>query len=227
MVQVFNKNGLWEEPYAPGFQVQISKAFIKRHGKGKTEEILRHVMLRFREVDEAVPSFTSEKQHTVTVDASVRDRLKFLAQQRGLCVNALIRESLHCHLLKKAEPVGRMNTKPVAVQLCLSPFEEKLLNQWREINCSGCAGYLSTLASVTRPLPHADLSALSPVQPLTLYPAPEFLDQFLHSARVYGYLGAPVFRSILAFLDRPFDKGRTQDRYLDWLTDGYASTLRL
>ena len=225
MVKIFTKNGFREESYAHGFQVQVSRAFIEKHGKEKTEAICRQIILHFKEEPERVPSFESQKQHTLSIDSQTREVLKALGEQRGLSVLSLVRESLHCHLLKKVEPVRVTPTKVVSFQLRLSPFEEKLLNQWKEMNDCSTAAYFPALACVTRPLPHADLAALSPRQALYLYPDYALLGQFLHSVRVYGYLAAPLCRQILAFLDRPFDKGRVQDRYLDWLTGGYASTL--
>lgn len=224
-MQIFSKSGFYYERYAHGFAVPVSRAFIEKHGKEKTEEILRQVMLRFREVDETVPAFESQKQHTVDIDNRVKDGLKALAEQRGLSMASLIRESLHCHLLTKVEPVRLSSTKFASFQLHCSPFEMKLLNQWKERNYSSTSDYISTLACATPPLPHADLAVLSPGAAVTIYPDPEFLKQFLHSVRVYGYLAGPLCRQILAFLDRPFDKGRVQDRYLDWLVGGYASTL--
>lgn len=223
MVQIFSKSGFREESYSGGFQVHMSRAFIEKHGKKQVEDVCREIMLHFREVPETVPAFNSHHQYYVSVDKAVNDRLKFLASQRGISINVLVRESLHCHLLKRVEPVSVTASKPFSTLLCLSPFEEELLKKWKEINSAGSSAYLSTLASVTEPLQKTDLAALTPRQALTLYPDPEFLEDFHHSVRVYGYLAGPLFRQILAFLDRPFDPKRLQDRYLDWLTGGYIT----
>ena len=223
MVKIFTKDGFREEVYGCGFQVKASRAFVEKHGKKQIEDICREIMIRFREEPETVPAFSCRRQHNLSVKAPVWDRLKFLAKQRGLSINSFVRESLHCKLLKRAEPVAVRASKSVSCLLSLSPYEEKLLDQWKEMNGSTFTAYLSTLASLTRPLPHADLVTLSPVQALTLYPAPELQEAFSHSARVYGYLAAPLIRQVLAFLDRPFDPQRLQDRYLDWLTGGYIT----
>ena len=113
---------------------------------------------------ETVPAFNSRHQHNVSVDASVRDALKSLAKQRGMSVNTLIRESLHCHLLKRAEPVGVEASKPASMLLTFSPYEEKQLAHWREVKGSSFSAYFSTLAAVSKPLPHADLVAVAPSQ---------------------------------------------------------------
>lgn len=223
MVKIFTQNGFREEAYGCGFQMKASRAFVEKHGKKQIEDICREIMIRFREEPETVPAFSCRRQHNLSVKAPVWDRLKFLSKQRGLSVNGFVRESLHCKFLKRAEPVEVRASKSVSCLLSLSPYEEKLLDQWKEMNGSTFTAYLSTLASLTQPLPHADLVALSPVQALTLYPAPELYEAFSHSARVYGYLAAPLIRQILAFLDRPFDPQRLQDRYLDWLTGGYIT----
>lgn len=223
MVKIFTKNGFREEPYGCGFQVKASRAFVDKHGKNQIEDICRQIMIRFREVPETVPAFSCRHQHTLSVKAPVWDRLKFLAKQRGFSVNGFVRESLHCKLLKRAEPVEVRASKSVSCLLSFSPYEEKLLDQWKEMNGSTFTAYLSTLASLTEPLPHADLVTLSPVQALTLYPAHELQEAFSHSARVYGYLAGPLIRQILAFLDRPFDPKRVQDRYLNWLVNGYIT----
>ena len=225
MVQIFSKYGFREEGYGCGFQVKLSRAFVEKHGKKQIEDICREIMIRFKEERETVPAFSCRRQHNLSVKAPVWDRLKFLSKQRGLSINSFVRESLHCKLLKRAEPVEVRASKSVSCLLSLSPYEEKLLDQWKEMNGSTFSAYLSTLASLTQPLPHADLVTLSPVQALTLYPAPELYEAFSHSARVYGYLAAPLIRQILAFLDRPFDPQRLPDRYLDWLTGGYAHAL--
>ena len=225
MVRVFNKYGVREETYARGFQPAVSIALIEKYGKEKIGRLCRQCMTSFREVDETVPSFISAKLHFVTVDASVRDRLKALANQRGLTIASLIREALHCHLLKNAEPVRVMPSKHTSLYLQLSPFEEKLLNQWREKTGASWGAYASTLATVSPLLPHPDLPARLPRGTLWLYPDPEFEQKFSHSAQVYGYTAPSLLRQILAFLDRPFSKERTQDRYLDWLTGGYAHAL--
>lgn len=225
MVKIFTKDGFREEAYGCGFQVKASRPFVDKHGKKQIEDICREIMIRFREEPETVPAFSGRRQHTLSVKAPVWDRLKFLSKQRGLSVNGLVRESLHCKLLKRAEPVEVRDSKSVSCLLSLSPYEEKLLDQWKEMNGSTFTAYLSTLASLTQPLPHADLVTLSPAQTLTLYPAPELQEAFAHSARVYGYLAAPLIRQILAFMDRPFDPKRVQDRYLAWLTGGFAHAL--
>lgn len=225
MVQVFSKESSRYEIDSRPFQPNVSKAFIEKHGKEKTERICRDIMRCFLEADETIPSFTSSKRHCLSVDASVRDRLKFLAEQRGLSVNCLIREALHSKLLKNVEPVRHMAFKPVSALLYLSPYEKKLLDKWCEANVCGFNTFLSTLASVTQPLLETDLAALQPRKSLCLYPDPLFEEKFLHSVQVYGYLGSPLFRQILAFCDRPFDPNRVQDRYLDWLTGGYAHAL--
>ena len=225
MVQVFSKESFRYEIYSTPFQPNVSKAFIEKHGKDETEAICRTVMRRFKEADETTPAFPSDNQHGMVVDASVLDKLKFLAQQRGLSVSSLAREALHSHLLKNTEPVRVMALNPRSVQLHLSPFEEKLLRKWCDDNVCGFNTFLSTLASVTQPLLETDLSALQPRKSLCLYPDPELEEEFLHSVQVYGYLGSALFRQILAFCDRPFDPNRVQDRYLDWLTGGYAHAL--
>ena len=79
MVQVFGKESSRYEADSRPFQPNVSKAFIEKHGKDKTEAICRTVMRRFKEADEATPAFSSNRQHGITVDAEVRDRLKFLA----------------------------------------------------------------------------------------------------------------------------------------------------
>ena len=225
MVRVFNESGFYEKDWARPYQPKISTAFIEKHGKDETERICTEIMRRFKEADETVSSFDTCKQHCVTVDASVRDRLKFLAGQRGFSIACLTREALHCHLLKNAQPVRRMTLKPASALICLSPFEERLLNKWCIDNECGYNAYFSTLASVTQRLLETDLSAMQPRKSICLYPDPEFREKFLHSVQVYGYFGSSLLRSILAFLDRPFDKSRVQDRYLDWLTGGYAHAL--
>lgn len=225
MVRVFNEIGFHEADWARLYPPNISKAFIEKHGKDETERICTEVMRRFKECDETVPSFDTCKQHCMTVDASVRDRLKFLAGQRGFSIACLTREALHCKLLKNVQPVRQMTLKPASVLICLSPFEERLLNKWCIDNECGYNTYYSTLASVTQPFLETDLSATQPRKSLCLYPDPEFKERFLHSVQVYGYLGSSLLRQILAFLDRPFDKSRVQDRYLDWLTNGYAHAL--
>ena len=223
MVKIFTENGFREEVYGDGFQVKASRAFVDKHGKKQIKDICRQIMIRFREEPETVPAFSCRRQLNLSVKAPVRDRLKFLSKQRGLSVNGFIRESLHCKLLKRAEPVEVRASKSVSCLLSLSPYEEKLLDQWRAMNGSTFSANLSTLASLTEPLPQADLVTLSPVQTLTLHPAPELQEAFSHSARVYGYLAAPLIRQVLAFLDRPFDPQRVQDRYLDWLVNGYIT----
>ena len=223
MVKIFTKDGFREEVYGCGLQVKVSRAFVEKHGKKPIEDICREIMIRFREEPETVPAFSCRRQQNLSVKAPVRDRLKFLSKQRGLSVSGFVRESLHCKLLKRAEPVEVRASKSVSCLLSLSPYEEKLLDQWKEMNGSTFTAYLSTLASLTEPLPHADLVALFPAQALTLYPAPELYEAFSHSARVYGYLAAPLIRQILAFLDRPFDPQRLQDRYLNWLVNGYIT----
>jgi predicted HicB family RNase H-like nuclease len=225
MVQVFTEEGFREEVYFEPFQPKASEAFIKKHGKEKTEEVCRQIMLRFKKADEITPAFNIEGRHGLTVDVEVRDKLKFVAEQRGLSINSLVREALHCHLLKNAEPVRHMSFKPKTALLYLSPFEERLLNRWKKENHCDFKIFLSTLASITQPLPEVDLVALRPRKALCLYPDPEFLETFLHSTRVYGYPAHSLFRQILAFMDRPFDPNRVQDRYLDWLTGGYAHAL--
>ena len=97
--------------------------------------------------------------------------------------------------------------------------------KWCENAQCGFNTFLSTLASVTQPLLETDLSAEYPRKSLCLYPDPLLEEKFLHSVQVYGYLGSALFRQILAFCDRPFDPNRVQDRYLDWLTGGYAHAL--
>ena len=225
MVKIFTKDGFREEVYGCGFQVKASRAFVDKHGKKQIEDICRQIMIRFKEEPETVPAFSCRHQHNLSVKAPVWDRLKFLSKQRGLSVNSFVRESLHCKLLKRAEPVAVRDSKSVSCLLSFSPYEEKLLDQWKEMKGSTFSAYLSTLASLTQPLPHADLVTLSPAQSLTLYPAPELYEAFAHSARVYGYLAGPLIRQVLAFLDRPFDPQRLPDRYLDWLTGGYARAL--
>lgn len=225
MVKIFTKNGFREEVYGCGFQVKASRAFVEKHGKKQIEDICREIMIRFKEEPETVPAFSCRRQHNLSVKAPVWDRLKFLSKQRGFSVNSFVRESLHCKLLKRAEPVEVRASKSVSCLLSLSPYEEKLLDQWKEMNGSTFSAYLSTLASLTRPLPDTDLVALRPMRALTLYPDPEFQEAFSHSARVYGYLASSLFRQVLAFMDRPFDPKRVQDRYLDWLTGGFAHAL--
>jgi hypothetical protein len=225
MVQVFTEEGFRYEKFSTPYQPNVSKAFIEKHGKDKTEAICRTVMRRFKEADETTPAFPSDHQHGMVVDASVLEKLKFLSKQRGLSVSCLAREALHSHLLKNVEPVRVMTLNPRSVQLHLSPFEEKLLRKWCEANECGFNTFLSTLASATQPLLETDLSAQYPRKSLCLYPDPEFEQRFLHSVQVYGYLGSALFRQILAFCDRPFDPNRVQDRYLDWLTGGYAHAL--
>jgi hypothetical protein len=225
MVQVFTEEGFRYEKFSTPFQPNVSKAFIEKHGKDRTEEICRTVMRRFKEADETIPAFTSNRQHGITVDAEVRDRLKFLAKQRGFSINCMVREALHCKLLKNADPVRHMTFQPRSVLLCLSPYEERLMYKWCEANECGFNTFLSTLASSTQPLLETDLSAEQPRKSLCLYPDPELEERFLHSVQVYGYLGSALFRQILAFCDRPFDPNRVQDRYLDWLTGGYAHAL--
>lgn len=225
MVQVFNEEGFRYENYSRPFQLNVSKAFIEKYGKDRTEAICRTVMRRFKEADETIPAFTSNRRHGITVDAEVRDRLKFLAKQRGFSINCLVREALHCKLLKNADPVRHQTFHPRSVLLCLSPYEERLMYKWCENSQCGFNTFLSTLASVTQPLLETDLSAEYPRKSLCLYPDPEFEERFLHSVQVYGYLGSSLFRQILAFCDRPFDPNRVQDRYLDWLVGGYAHEL--
>lgn len=225
MVQVFDESGFYEKDWASPYQPRISKAFIEKRGKDETERICIEVMRRFKEADETVPAFTSRKQHVMTVDASVRDRLKFLAESRGFSIACLVREALHSKLLKNAQPVRTMVLQPVSVQLCLSPFEESLLNKWRKDNDCDLNKYLVTLAKVTQPLLETDLSATFPRKRICLYPDPLFEEKFLHSVQVYGYFGSSLLRQILAFLDRPYDPHRVQDRYLDWLTGGFAHAL--
>ena len=224
MVQVFNKEGFRYENYRP-YQPTVSKAFIEKHGKDETEAVCIEVMRRFKEADETVPAFSTSPQRTITVDASVRDVLKELAKQRGCSINCLVREALHCKLLKNADPVRHQTFKPCSVVLCLSPYEEKLMCKWCENARCGFNTFLSTLASVTQPLLETDLSATCPRKKLCLYPDPLLKEEFLHSVQVYGYLGSSLFRQILAFCDRPFDPNRVQDRYLDWLVGGYAHEL--
>lgn len=225
MVQVFNKEGFRYENYACPYRPTVSKAFIEKHGKDETARICIEVMRRFKEADETIPAFTSNRQHSITVDAEVRDRLKFLSKQRGFSINSLVREALHSKLLKNAEPARHQTFKPCSVVLCLSPYEEKLMYRWCKNAWCGFNAFLSTLASVTQPLLETDLSAQHPRKSLCLYPDPLLEEKFLHSVQVYGYLGSAFSRQILAFCDRPFDPNRVQDRYLDWLVGGYAHEL--
>ena len=225
MVQVFNKEGFRYENYSRPYRPTVSKAFIEKHGKDETERICIEVMRRFKEADETVPAFATEKQHSITVGAEVRDVLKDLAKQRGFSVNCLVREALLSKLLKNADPVRHQTFMPCSVVLCLSPYEEKLMDGWCKENRCGFNAFLSTLACVTQPLLETDLSAQYPRKSLCLYPDPLLEEKFLHSVQVYGYLGSALFRQILAFCDRPFDPNRVQDRYLDWLVGGYALAL--
>ena len=227
MVQVFSKESSRYEVDSRPFQPNVSKAFIEKHGKDETEAVCIEVMRRFREADETTPAFTSNSQHGITVDAEVRDVLKELAKQRGFSINCLVREALHSKLLKNADPVRHQTFKPRSVLLCLSPYEERLMYRWCENARCGFNTFLSTLASVTQPLLETDLSAQYPRKSLCLYPDPLLEEKFLHSVQVYGYLGSALLRQILAFCDRPFDPQRVQDRYLDWLTGGYAHALSL
>lgn len=225
MVQVFGKESFRYEANSRPFQPNVSKAFIEKHGKDESERICIEIMRRFKEADETTPAFTSNRQHGITVDASVRDVLKELAKQRGFSINCLVREALHSKLLKNAHPVRHQTFKPRSVLLCLSPYEERLMYKWCEESQCGFNVFLSTLASVTQPLLETDLSAEQPRKSLCLFPDPLLEEKFLHSVQVYGYLGSALFRQILAFVDRPFDPNRVQDRYLDWLVGGYAHAL--
>ena len=172
MVQVFNKEGFRYEACSTPFQPNVSKAFIEKHDKDRTEKICIEVMRRFREADETTPAFSSNSQHGITVDAEVRDRLKFLAKQRGFSINCLVREALHSKLLKNADPVRHQTLKPRSVLLCLSPYEERLMYKWCENSRCGFNAFLSTLASSTQPLLETDLSAQHPRKSLCLYPDP-------------------------------------------------------
>jgi hypothetical protein len=183
-------------------------------------------MLYLRDSDPATHSFYQDKQDKgAIVDLSVNQKIHAVASSRGLTISALVRECLHNHLLSGVKPVKRKVERPSCVYAYMSPFEMKLLTQWCENADCFQTDYFSTLAAVLEPMEEPDLVSLYPRKEVPIYPTPVLYEKFAHNVRVYGYEGSVFIRQILAFLDRPFNPQSRHDRYLDWLINGYASTL--
>ena len=225
---IFDEEGFQEMPatLVSPYIWRISEAFIKKHGTQKIREVSRKAMLYLRGADPAVHSFTDKCARGAVVDFSVRQKLRSVASSRGMRLASLIRECLHDHCLNGVKPVYTEVKTKSAVALYMSPFEIKLLKQWcGKWDCTQ-SDYFSTLAAVLEPMEEPDLVNLRPRREVMTYPEPVFYEKFAHAVRCYGYDGNTFLSQILAFLDRPFNPKRISDRYLDWLTNGYASTLR-
>lgn len=225
---IFNEESFEEIPatLVKPYQIKVSKPFIEKHGIGKTREVARKAMLYLRDSDLAVHSFMEGHTYSSPVDGAAAEKLRSIASMRGMSISALVREALHDHFLNKVEPVRQKREVKSGVSLYMSPFERKLLKHWCEKWDCTMPAYFSTLAAVLEPMEEPDLVALRPVQHVPLYPTEVLREKFDHNVRVYGYEGGVFIRQILAFLDRPFNPKRVEDRYLDWLTHGYASALR-
>jgi hypothetical protein len=226
---VFNEEGFEEIPatMVKPYMIKASTAFIEKHGTKKIRDVSRKAMLYLRDSDPATHSFYQDKQDKgAIVDLSVNQKIHAVASSRGLTISALVRECLHNHLLSRVKPVKRKVERPSCVYAYMSPFEMKLLTQWCENADCFQTDYFSTLAAVLEPMEEPDLVSLYPRKEVPIYPTPVLYEKFAHNVRVYGYEGSVFIRQILAFLDRPFNPQSRHDRYLDWLTNGYASTLR-
>ena len=228
-MQIFNEEGFQEMPatLVKPYTVKIAWQFLDKHGTRKTREVARKAMLYLREADPAVRSFYTDKQTSgAAVDLAVNQKLHAVASSRGMSLSALVRECLHDHLLNGVKPVKSEIKTTSAAYLYMSPFEKKLLKQWCEKRDCPLADYFSTLAAVLEPTEEVALVNLHPVKEVPTYPEPVIREKFAHNVRVYGYEGSTFIKQILAFLDRPFNPKSVSDRYLDWLTNGYASSLR-
>lgn len=225
---IFNEEGFEEIPatLVKPYMIKVSKAFIDKHQTKKIRDVSRKAMLYLRDSDPATHSFYEDKQDKgAIVDLSVNQKIHAVASSRGLTISALVRECLHNHLLSGVKPVKRKIKRPSCVYAYMSPFEMKLLTQWcKNADCFQ-TDYFSTLAAVLEPIEEADLVSLYPRKEVPIYPTPVLYENFAHNVRVYGYEGGVFIRQILAFLDRPFNPHSRRDRYLDWLTNGYASSL--
>ena len=227
-MQVFNEEGFEEMPatLVKPYTVKIGWKFLDKHGTDKAREVARKAMLYLREADPAVHSFYSDKRTKgAVVDISVNKKLHFVASMRGMNLSSLVRECLHDHFLNRVKPVETEVKTASSAYLYMSPFEMKLLNQWCEKRDCTQLDYFSTLAAVLEPMEGQDLVNLGPRKEVPTYPEPAIREKFAHNVRVYGYEGGIFIRQILAFLDRPFNPKSVSDRYLDWLTNGYASSL--
>lgn len=224
---IFNEEGFEEmpAPLVKPYMIKVSEAFIEKHGTKKIRDVSRKAVLHLRDSDPATHSFYQDKQAKgAIVDLSVNQKIHAVASSRGLTISALVRECLHNHFLSGVKPVKRKIIRPSCVYAYMSPFEMKLLTQWCEKADCFQTDYFSTLAAVLEPLEEADLVSLSPWKEVPIYPTPVVYEKFAHNVRVYGYEGSVFIRQILAFLDRPFNPQNRHDRYLNWLTNGYAST---
>lgn len=204
----FNEEGFEEFPatLVKPYTVKIGCKFLDKHGTDKAREVARKAMLYLRQADPAVHSFYSDKRTKgAVVDISVNKKLHSVASARGMNLSSLVRECLHDHLLNRVEPI-KSEGKTISSAYLQSD-------------------YFSTLAAVLEPMEEQDLVNLGPWKEVPTYPVPVIREKFAHNVRVYGYEGGIFIRQILAFLDRPFNPKRVSDRYLNWLTNGYASTL--
>lgn len=225
---IFNEEGFEEVPatFVKPYMIKVSKAFIKKHGTRQIREVSRKAIIHLRDSDSATHSFMDKQQCSTTVDFSISQKIRFIASSRGMSISALVRESIHNHLLSEVKPRKKKANFPSGIGFYISPFEKKLLEHWcRKWDCTH-SDYFSTLAAVLEPMEEVDLVNLRPVKQVPLYPTEIVREKFDHNVRVYGYEGSIFIRQILAFLDRPFNPKRVSDRYLDWLTNGYASSLR-
>ena len=226
---IFNEEG-WERMPADcvkDYKVRVSRAFVEKHGTAKIQEVGRKAIINCRNDAVTAKSFLDAWHRLGTsCDISVGQKLCAVAASRGITMHALIRTSLHCHLLNGVKPVKTKREIKRSVCMYLSPFEKKLLDKWVDKNKCPYSDYLSTFAAVLEPQKEPDLVNLRPRKQAILYPTPTLLENFLHTVNVYGFDGSMFLRQIWAFLDRPFNPKRVEDRYLDWLTQGYASTLK-
>ena len=226
---IFNEEGFQRVPAerVKLYSVKVSEGFIEKHGTKKVREVGRKTIISLRELSVPRCSFRRMHKECITVKLSVVQKIRSVALSRGLTISALVRESLHAHLLNGVEPVKEVGGIRTSISLQLSPFEEKLLNQWRKRRDCPKAEYFSTLAAVLEPMEEPDLVNLMPRKAVPLYPAPVLLEKFIYNANFFSFSGGEFIRQILAFLDRPFNAERPEDRYLDWLTNGYARCMRI
>ena len=225
---IFNEEG-WERMPAElvkNYSLKVSKTFVEKHGRAKIKEVGRKAIINLRDAQGCVKSFRDERKREIKADISVLQKLHAVADSRELSITSLVRLSLHSHLLNAVKPVKTKMITKSSITIHLSPFEEKLLTQWSQTTGGTRPNYLSTLAAVLEPQKEPDLVNLRPRLNVPIYPSATLLENFLHTVNVYGFNGGVFIRQILAFLDRPFNPKRVEDRYLDWLTQGYASTLK-